>query len=448
MIVCVVALIYAMKSTSSRAAKYVLFAIGARLILSALPGYTFKSSPIGLSWNALGTIAIFGLGLLAVRKRPLLDKALLPVYPLALVIIVSGLYNEVPVNLFNTLIKIGYFTILMLAIIDASEDIGGDNLLRKMLIPCAIPFAFQLGTIVLNIPKAAEADGSASYIGGYQHEAAFSVILSIGLLVAAIQTKMKSRYIFLLFIIGTVGIILANYRTTILSLLPLMGATFMILGSQHIKQNQRLLISGSMAILCLAAIMIAYVASGDRFQDLGLIFTDWETLTKRPEYYDDASRRIMSGRAYIWSSYIYAYLDSSQIHHLIGFGPDQWARKFIVYAHNQLVCYLYDLGIAGVIATIFLWGTMFAAALQCKTGPTIRLIAAHVGFFILCMATQPMWMIEGLIFYAIVCGFTMYHLKGSKSVTASRRNLNQPLLPQAYPLNQSAHPHTMNRNHP
>jgi hypothetical protein len=52
---------------------------------------------------------------------------------------------------------------------------------------------------------------------------------------------------------------------------------------------------------------------------------------------------------------------------------------------------------------------MLIAALKVKHGPRASLIAAHIGFIILNMATMPHWMIEGDILYGIICGYTFYY---------------------------------------
>ncbi|MGJ3628285.1 hypothetical protein AB5I41_17425 [Sphingomonas sp. MMS24-JH45] len=58
--------------------------------MGALHDLTFKSSPLGLSYNALFSIAISAIGLLIVRRRNPFDVAVLPFIPLLLVIAVWG----------------------------------------------------------------------------------------------------------------------------------------------------------------------------------------------------------------------------------------------------------------------------------------------------------------------------------------------------------------------
>jgi Ca2+/Na+ antiporter len=37
-----------------------------------------------------------------------------------------------------------------------------------------------------------------------------------------------------------------------------------------------------------------------------------------------------------------------------------------------------------------------------------QLVCTHIGFILLNMATMPFWQIEGLILYALLCGYTYY----------------------------------------
>jgi hypothetical protein len=53
---------------------------------------------------------------------------------------------------------------------------------------------------------------------------------------------------------------------------------------------------------------------------------------------------------------------------------------------------------------------MFFAALRVRQGPRTKLLAAHISFFLINMATMGHWMIEGDILYGIICGYTLHLL--------------------------------------
>src|SRR6185436_19597000 len=75
-----VALAYPFYTARSLIARYVLFALSFCYLMSAHHDFTFESSPIGMSYNAIASSLVFVLGLLLIRTRHLLLAALLPFY--------------------------------------------------------------------------------------------------------------------------------------------------------------------------------------------------------------------------------------------------------------------------------------------------------------------------------------------------------------------------------
>src|SRR3546814_14967738 len=75
-------------------------------------------------------------------------------------------------------------------------------------------------SVATGLVKASELDGSRSYIGGYNHEAPFSVALVTFFIVASFATGLRRWVKFALLALIFTGIALANYRTSIIPLLP------------------------------------------------------------------------------------------------------------------------------------------------------------------------------------------------------------------------------------
>jgi hypothetical protein len=172
-------------------------------------------------------------------------------------------------------------------------------------------------------------------------------------------------------------------------------------------------------VLAFICIMGAGWFLRERFQDFEIAANPSEII-KPPEEFNIGDVEVMSGRPRIWSGYIYGYLRGGAVQHLIGFGPESWADVFPKYAHNTLVSYLYEYGLIGVIVLLYLWGSMAAAAWHVRKGSRATLLAAQASFFLLNMATMPMWLIEGNILYGIICGYTLYLLQGKpESATQS-----------------------------
>ena len=396
--------------TPSIAGRFVLFAVSARIALAALHEITYDPSPLGVSWNALASIAVFIGGMLIVRRRRLLDPALLCFYPILIVMIASGFLNSQFPPLATALTKYLYLLVLVLATADALDDLGAERFFRQMLWPFTLPIVLQLFSLLLGYSKPGEDGGAASYIGGFYHEAGFSLVLASGLLVVCLLGRVRLRLWLPLTAVFLLGIVLANYRTAILAMLPLLACTMLLIGPRRFKHDQRGLVVGMMLFAGAGVLAVGAIAERDRFADLGAL-SQGTALIKPPQDFTVEERRVLSGRPGIWSGYILTWRDAPAEQKLIGFGPESWATAFRLYAHNTLVSALYEVGIVGVFATLFLWGWMTALALFTRGALRVVLVAGHVSFFVLNMATMPMWMIEGMIFYGLLCGYTVHAFK-------------------------------------
>lgn len=407
----IVLLVALMRRTTSRAGKFVLFAVGVRLMLSGLHEFTYRPSPAGLSYNALGSVLIFAIGLFVVRWRKLSDPTLVPFYPLLAVMILSALVNNQVPALTTALTKFGYLIILIMAVIDAAEDEGPDKLFSRLILVFAFPFVLQIASIALGVSKPGETDGATSWIGGFHHEGAFSLTLATGVLAACLAQSVPLRLRILVMLVGVAGIILANYRTSILGVLPLIAAALVVGVPRRFVPEQRGLVLGFMFLVGAAALSGAVIAGQERFSDLGTATASDSVLIQPKGDFSTEQRRVMSGRPYIWSGYIYAWINGDAEQKLIGAGAETWPQNFELYAHNTLVSSLYEIGVVGVFAVLFLWGSMLWLAVLAKGWPRPELVAGHFSFFVLNQATMPMWLIEGLILYGLLCGYTIYCFK-------------------------------------
>ncbi|KRA84446.1 O-antigen ligase family protein [Altererythrobacter sp. Root672] len=396
--------VFALWIAQGLAARFVVFAIWMRLVLSALHVYTYAQVAGGLSINALFSIFVVGLGFLVVRKTLLLNKAVLPIYLLIGVTLLSAMANARVVPGFDVLIKYLYFLVIALATYQAlRESDRGFGL--AVLLAFSPLVLLQLISVVLGMPKVAP-DGSISYIGGYNHEAAFSVAL-VGLFFAACLAKGTSLTIrTIAMVAAAAGIWVANYRTAMIGILPLgFYATAMGVG-RWVEPRLRAAVIIGMTMLALALVVYALGAS-ERFVEIKSLLQGEVDLLKPPASFTQADQDLLSARAYIWSQYLYGWADGNALQHLLGFGPDAWEDHFEIYAHNTFVGMLFDGGLLGVGAIATLLGTGFVlAARSGEFAP--RLLAAHLSFLLLNMATMPFWLIEGLILYGYLWGHTMH----------------------------------------
>ncbi|MDK2759796.1 MAG: hypothetical protein KYX64_00385 [Sphingopyxis sp.] len=403
-----VALVVAARRAGSMAGAFVVVALWMRYTAGAYHLYMFQPLAGGLSGNALLSIGVTGFGLLfVVRPANLALKWLLPVYALVALALVSAALNGDPTGGINAGVKYAYMIVIMLAVFQALRVDPEARFMTWAMVAFLPLIVFQFLSLALNLPKGSEAGDGLVWIGGYNHEAAFSVAMMTGFMVGCFA-RSAPRGVRLAFLAATlIGILLAGYRTTILAFAPLALAVFLSGLTMSVRRDQR----APMAVTAMVGgLLIASVAAlfyRESFADLAAFLSDPAALIKPPRDFDLLERQVMSGRPLIWSSYIYAWADGTPLQHLIGLGPESWEGVFKVYPHNTVVATLYELGWLGLAAIAALWTTMFAAAVMAR-GERLKLIAAHFAFFLLNMATMPFWQVEGLAFYGLLCGYTVH----------------------------------------
>jgi hypothetical protein len=166
------------------------------------------------------------------------------------------------------------------------------------------------------------------------------------------------------------------------------------------------------SLIGLLALMGAGVGASlvmdERMGDVSVIAEQGGEIIKSPDEFTAEERKLLSGRVYLWNLYIQDYAAGTDRTLLLGYGADSWVEKFGLYAHNTLISYLYEFGFIGTLLLVLVWISMIVRA--CSVADwTLRgqLVSTHIGFILLNMATMPFWMIEGLIFYGLLCGYTL-----------------------------------------
>jgi hypothetical protein len=415
-----VAIFYVLLRTRTWAEQYLIFACWFRYMVAAFHEYTFKEVGGGLSIIALSSIAIVALGFLTLDKRRLFIWAFFPVAIICVLMLVSGFTNQNPKGAIEPIVRNAFFVVVAVAFWQAI-DTGGPRAITRLLWVFATPITFQVLSIVLHVTKAGESDGSVSYIGGYNHEQPFSLILATCFVVACFATRINRWLKFGLSVLTLVGIALANYRTTILGMAPLAAVQLFTGIPAAVMPKQRSFVRTSMIICGLGGLLVIGTLQSDRFADVGTVLVHGPELMKPPEAFTGDERRILSGRVYLWSNYIDAYENGTTVQKIIGRGPDSWSSNFAIYAHNTLVSYLYEMGIIGVAAILLLWATIASVAMRAQRGQRATILGAHASFFLLNMATMPHWQIEGNILYGLICGYTLASARAARLVTTSQR---------------------------
>ncbi len=386
--------------------RFVVLAVWGRYVLSAFHQHSYPPLLAGFSPNALFSIAVAVGALALVPPRLYLRARLLAIFATVAIVVGSGLLNLEFRGLASDLTKWVYFIAIALLIYRGCTIHGPDPVLRGLFAAALTPLILQLLSVAARRPLEG-ADGTLSYIGGYAHEAAFSLVLFT---ILCLGTLIRWRYAVValaLVPLCVAGILLANYRTTVVAMLPLI---LVLVGGTLVRWTPPALRSLSgMYVLAggagLLALAVAFMPA--RFLDILVVLQSGLDLIQPPDAFTAEEQDLFNGRVFIWSEYIWTWWQASPRVHLLGFGPEAWQGVQRLYAHNTFISYLYEFGVVGLIALVAFFATQFVAAVRVRP-PFLAatLLAGLAGFALLNLATMPLWTIEGLILLAILCGTT------------------------------------------
>lgn len=387
-------------------ARFLLLALTMRYLVSAFHHITYEPLVGGLSIVALASALVFVIGIALLSPRRLMLKALAPIYALMAAIGVSAAINPASgTGLADVIVKWGYFLVILLHAREAAAKLGVGKVSAILLWGFAAPLAFQALSLGLGVSKATEADGSVSYIGGYNHEAAFSIIGLTALMLAGFASVLRG-WSMPIVLIAAASILLANYRTVLIAATPFLLCWLLSAVTSRVARRDRPLVGAIAATAALAVGVGGVIVMQDRFADFAALWG--RELPAAPTAFTDAERDLFSSRLYLWSQYLDGYARGAELQWIFGQGPEAWTGRFATYAHNTAISTLYEYGFAGLLCLIWLWasGLVMSARVPDRTAAW-RLIGAHASIILLNMSTMGQWLVEGLILYALVYGYTM-----------------------------------------
>jgi hypothetical protein len=417
-------LLRAVLKTPHASGRLLIGIVWLRYVMQAYHETTYISFG-GVSINALGSLAVCCAGAFVLRRQ----IGELGRYPIILsligVVAASGLMNGAVMPMIETVLKWGYFLIVMLAVQDCIRRDGDVRILGLLLWAFAPPLVYQALSIGLGVGKAGESDGSISFIGGYNHEAAFSIVLVTCFAVASLAPKLNPAVRLFLLIACLAGIFAANYRTSFIAVAPIAFGYFVFGAARAARPARRIVISLLGFVVMAGGFVAANVLLSERLNDVAVAAGETEDLIRPTEEFTIADQKLLSGRLYIWNRYLEGYEAGDDRRLLLGYGPDAWVEPFGVYAHNTIVSYLYEFGLVGAVLIILVWLAMLGRALSIRDWALRgQLVCVHIGFFLLNMATMPFWQIEGLILYGVLCGYT---------VSMSQARVRKPMIKHYVP---------------
>lgn len=410
--------------------RFVLVALWLRYIFDVWPQYTLRPLVGGLTPIALLSVVTAGIGLLLIDRRLLKSVYLLPFYAMIGVVLLSALLNGDPAALLNQTVKFLYLIVVLVAAYQAMRAEGLAQLSGGLLWAFLPLFIFLAASVALGLGKVTNTDASIAYTGGFNHESTLALAFATGFVVACFATRIAWP-IRLGFMVATLGaLVLVNYRTVLIAIVPFVLWQFarMLVGTTRPGARPLVVMSlGVVGLFGALAVMGTSDQFGARFQDIVTIAQNPASLIRPPESFTLEERRFASARAYTWSQYAYAYANGRPLEQMIGHGPDSWEGVFRVYAQNTLLSYLYEFGALGAVMVMLLWATMLVMALRCAPPHRIVLVLMHLGFFLINMSTQPFWLVEGLLFYALLCAYTVHERRRAMAPRARSANGAKPV---------------------
>ena len=197
-----------------------MFACWFRYTLSSLHEFTYHEAIPGVKWVALGSLVIIGTGALVLEKRRFLSR---PFYPVALIcglMFVSAVINRIADECVRADHPLCDLRADRSRVVAGARD-RGSSVLRRLFLVFIQPLTYQVASIALGVPKSGEARRLAEL---YRRLLSRGTVLAhrrdmffVAIFAGGIGKHMR----FVICAVALVSICLANYRTTMLGILPL-----------------------------------------------------------------------------------------------------------------------------------------------------------------------------------------------------------------------------------
>jgi hypothetical protein len=413
-------------------ATFLLLGIWFRYSIATFHQYTYPPIVFRFSLIALTSFVVVGIGLIVIGARNLLLRRLVPFFGIILVILVSAIVNQKWIEAVNATFKWLYLIVFALAAYFAIRRRGSERIFGSLAIIFAGPIALQWLSIAWGLNPTRE-DESSFFIGGYQHQQSLAIILLTFLYVTCFSPSLSVIASYARLVIIAVGLALANYRTAVLAAaVPASTLAISKLVEKFVPKQRSIVFVFLVVVTGFVFVGVGTLAQ-ERFADFGTLLDKGASIIKPAEHFTTEEKRLFSGRLHLWSKYIEAYLDGDIINILVGFGPDSWMGQFSTYAHNTFVSYLYEFGLFGLAALLWILISNLLTAARVRGPAGLILVACHIGFIVLNLSTMGIWTLEGAILYALLLSQTWYlrtTREGGNEVPHPRQRSQAKLAPQ------------------
>lgn len=387
-----------------------VFLLLSRFVVDSAPELAYVSIVRGFSVARVysAAIMVFLMFYLWFRQGFFADTYRIQVGVFFFVSIMSALYNFEWPGVFDTTIKWLYLWLTLNLVVLASKENDEHTLLRAMSVVFLYPLLNQVVFAIIGTPKVG--GGQTSYLGSFFHEVSFAYILLMGITVffavlVSDRSKVWRSLGAILVVWGHVALYLNNYRTAIMAL-GVWWLFVVMFWVPKLRLGQRLLV---VVTLMFAISLIVLVLGEDLAGKMGDAFD----VVSQPEEYLDFSgqarqTKVLSGRVYLWNTYIYEFLKAPWATKVFGHGPEAGISVVGIHAHNQFLTTLLDVGLMGLGAMIFFVLTiLYSTIRKIRRGTPVLVCMGGmvIGVFFMMLATSPVRETRAMLLIGVALGF-------------------------------------------
>ena len=394
-------------NSCGKSTRVVFWVISIRFVLASFPNIAYPQiiGPFSLvSLYSIFLVGFIGIFFLSNNIEVKKDSSLLFIGSILILMVLAAIINSHYVQSVASLVKWVMILLLTNLVFNAVKEDGAIKVLNAIGYSYLYPIMMLLASVILGVSKATENDGSTSYVGGFNHEAVFSVIILSGMFIFVLKAALQRRYLFMLanVLLMFILLFLVNYRTTILACLGMvMAVGCLVFFKSSIGKKIMILFCSVFVFTIVGNLESSSIV--ERFQEIPQALANLSNFAVLPEFFDGDERRFFSGRIFFWSSYIHEALNGSIYQIWFGHGMDSWKGFFEKYAHNTFVSFFYEIGFVGVFLLLAFFVTLAIKAFKGEHWlAKVLLVGAIAAFIILNIATMPLWQIEGVIFLSIL----------------------------------------------
>jgi hypothetical protein len=401
-------LLWQCRRIAGRSTFFLFGVMWVRLLLAALHPFTYPPALAGLSINALFSIMVVGLGVLVLNLRTWRLKRLGSIYLMIAMCLLSAAFNGGPLSgMVVAITKYAFLATIVVAAFDVFSRHRSGDVFLAILTAYAAPMILLGLSVATGLGKGnEEKPETISFVGGFYHEATFSIVVFTVLAAACFLDMRRNRIALPVIVLSSIGLVFVNYRTALIAALPLIVSALYFRSIRKFAPRDRMIVSVLLITLGVGGLIVATVALQHRYEDISVAIGRSTDLIKLPEHFTADERQLFSARLYIWAMYLWAYAQGDFRNWLFGFGPEFSDNAMPVHAHNTFVGTLYDLGLFGLIGVILLLVVSTFSALRVRGPMRPLMVATNGSFLIFNLATMPLSIIEGDLLFGLLLAAT------------------------------------------